>query len=587
MLEDETEHVQLIPSAVREHLPDHIPRPALPDSIALQKLNPFAAPVHTPPAVQSNSSAGDSKWHADWHWLLPFSYDVTRDHERALLPPVQLRPPIYTFYEPSKKSSSDVQKAEERLIFQWRRAWYAQGFMPRVLGRPDAMQNPKYRTVQQLGLQDNIEREFARWLAWENMGGGIITDWVTFPMADYNNALLSFLRRGQYPKLTRYERLKGGLFCGDKDVVKKGIASAIKQPDVKKALNFADKMFADMFSIDSGQDGVAFYDSDTISKKYKDIATPLFGSDRAKGLRLLGNLINAHLHGIWHATFTEVAVLKPMAKSTTAMVDPALYIAGNLTSCPPSNPMQSSCPPNQPNCKRCVSSQPVPIATPSSFRNTTEKFFIGIVPHPYTTASLTSNRDAIDAAFVRRLGHTGRDMWLTAVTSASQKGTNAAKLSVLKSAVASNWAAGRTLWVTAEHGLPESELQWIFGFSVPHEGVDVRVDAKSETPVPGPERRPRNKEDEDEGKARPEAEKLVEEKRLLGKAKSMVTSKSGPNKKVREAVEGWNMGDSEAWRFVRAFNARRTMLRKHWEKEERKFAGSDRAERGKWGRWFD
>src|ERR1700712_2048706 len=54
-----------VPSSVREHLPDHIPRPNLPDSIT--NLIPFKPPTHRPPE-QVNSKSGETRWYADWRW---------------------------------------------------------------------------------------------------------------------------------------------------------------------------------------------------------------------------------------------------------------------------------------------------------------------------------------------------------------------------------------------------------------------------------------------------------------------------------------------------------------------------------------
>jgi len=484
------------------------------------------------------------------------------------------------------KVPKEVKQAEEKLLFQWRRAWWAQGFKPVVLGRADALQNPLYKKVQLLNLEDSIEKELARWLAWGSMGGGILADWRTFPMSAYGNPLLSFLRRGRYPKLTRYEKLKGGLFCGNKEVVTKAVQEAMKKSDIKKALTMADPMFSDMFSIDSSHDGVAFYDTATTSERYKAVADILFHKDRSQGLQLLGDLINAHLHSTWQASFSEVVVLKPLAKFTTTLTDPALEIAGNLTACPEPNPIQGSCPPNRPKCKNCIASQHVAITTPSSIRNSTrlEKFFIGTVPHPYTTVALKHNRDSVDAAFVRRLGYEERDTWLTSITTSA--GTAANRLKKLKGAVASDWAIGRTLWTTAEDGIDTSELQWLFGFQIPHSGKDAKDAAKSETPVPGEERRLKKAEEKEEGRARPEKDRLAVEQRLLSNARAVVRASGFRTAKQKEAVEAWNLADMECWRFVKAWQARRMMVRKEWEKAERKFVGQEKGA-GRWGRWFD
>ena len=52
--------------------------------------------------------------------------------------------------------------------------------------------------------------------------------------------------------------------------------------------------------------------------------------------------------------------------------------------------------------------------------------------------------------------------------------------------------------------------------------------------------------------------------------------------RIREAVEAWNLADTEAWKFVRAFGARKAMEKAKWEEEEEKFL-----EKGMVGRWVD
>ena len=63
-------------------------------------------------------------------------------------------------------------------------------------------------------------------------------------------------------------------------------------------------------------------------------------------------------------------------------------------------------------------------------------------------------------------------------------------------------------------------------------------------------------------------------------------------KSVVDATEQWNLADTEAWKFARAFSARRRVEREVWENEEQKYAGSERkaglrpGESGG-GRWLD
>ena len=98
-----------------------------------QLWNPFSHNAHEP-LEQANSSRGDSRWYSSLDWLNPFSSSVTLDNERTLLPPPISRTPIYTFYSTADKDNKDVIAIENELILQWRRAWWAQGFKPVVLG---------------------------------------------------------------------------------------------------------------------------------------------------------------------------------------------------------------------------------------------------------------------------------------------------------------------------------------------------------------------------------------------------------------------------------------------------------------------
>jgi hypothetical protein len=563
---------------VTDHLPEAITNAHIPH--LPQAINPFKPAAHKPPE-QANSSIGETRWYIDWRWRNPFSSTVTLDENRAVLPPLKQRPPVYTYYEPNANDPKAVREAEERLLLQWRRAWWAQGFKPVVLGRPEAINNPLYKKIQRMEIGPDMEPELARWLAWGNMGTGILLNWLAFPMAPHDNALLSFLRRGQYPALTRYEGLSNGLFCGDKDSINKAINKVIELPELKTAKSMADKVFTDLFNVDNEHDAIAFYDTAVVEKNYKAVAKALFTSDRAKGLQMLSSLINAHMQVTWQRTFEKgVAVLKPLAEHMTALVEPALDIAGNLTQCPYS-PEPTTCPPNFPKCRKCVSSQPLPVTTPPTFRNkSSDVFQIGVVPHPYTTASLVSRTiEEINARFIRRQGMGTRNTWLWEVTKdlLGTAKSSSARIVSFKEAVAGDYSAARSIWLTAEKESTQ-DLDWIFGFDFWQAGLD-RHD--SETPVPGPERRPKK----DDGPVVDE-HTLQNERWRLELARDFIKSKTKKDLVIKEAVEAWHMADTEAWRFARAYAARRVMERKKFEEEEHGFYGAEKS-RGRWGRWFD
>jgi hypothetical protein len=552
---------------------DHLPK--LPEN-----LNPFGAPAHKPPPDQKNSRAGDTRWFSDFKWKNPFSSSVVYDEERAVLPPLKERLPVYTYFD-SKAQGKDQksQNAEHELLQIWRRAWWAQGFRPVVLGKAEAMKNPLYKRVQGLNPKPELAFEMMRWLAWDVMGTGILCNWLAVPMAHYDDPTLTFLRDGNYPILTRYKELENGLFIGSKVSISKALTRAIDSSNLEQASSIIDAVPPDSFQIEEGSEGIAYYNNEAIKANYPLIHTKLGGeTTRADGFAMLPSLINSHLHQTWQNYFTSgISILKPMAQNTTSMIEPAIDIATNLTQCAYS-PIPTSCPPNRPKCKPCVSSQPMTILTPPVFRNKSSLFVIGTVPHPYTLQSLIHTKDDLDMRYIRR--NTTRDSWIVATTK-ELLGTGIssfARLADVKDAIASDYGSSRSLWLTAENPLsissqPDLEsLDWILGFQIAR-GLKS---GKSETPVPGPERRPEPPKQEFDG-PKPSEAQLKKQRDLVEKSRSVVIKDGKGGKKdlgrVREVVEAWNLADAEVWKFVRAWNARRTMVRKTWESEEKKFLG--------------
>lgn len=575
---------------------DRIPKVDLPHVNTPNWLNPFGRGAHTPPPEQANSTSGEVSWFSDWKWQNPFSSSITYDEERSVLPPLKERAPIYTYFDPAgvdakgRKVDSKQKRAAEDILQVWRRAWWAQGFRPVVLGPPEARNNPLYRTLQGLELKAEVTAEMDRWLAWGSMGTGILCNWLAVPMAPYDDPLLSFLRRGEYPALTRYKNLENGLFAGSKDAIEAAIKAAISSPELKNNKTIIEALPSEAFAVDTKDDSIAFYSTTNLIAKYNPIKELLEHQGAAEALAMLPALINSHLHMTWQNTFTSgIAVLKPVPEHTTSVIEPAIEIARNLSQCP-STPIVASCPPNRPKCAPCVSSHPMLISTPPVFRNTSTLYTIATVPHPYTLTSLIHTRDDLNVRFVRR--ETARDLWILGATK-ELLGTGKSSFSRLpyvKDAVASEFSESRTLWLTAERP-PDSasekdaeELDWHFGFSLPRSPID---NGKSETPVPGPERRPPPPKQEFGDGPVPSEQQLIQEKGLLEKARMAIRNgaRSGSvktAKATREMVEAWNLADTEAWKFVRAFNARKRIERRKWEEEEEAFLG-----KGTFGRWID
>ena len=576
-----------LPSAIprgpslSKSLADHkISMPKLKDTFSSSVLNPFRPAAHPPP-VQKNSTYGESSWYSNWNWRSPFSSSITLDENRSLLPPIKERPPIYVYYDTSVKKDTSTKDAESELLLTWRRAWWAQGFRPIILSEAEAMNNPLYDELQRLEVEAAFKRDAMRWLAWENMGGGLLSHQSLFPMGSRQDPLMMFLRHGEYPALTRWEGFKDALFAGAKAEITAAIIQALRNPEVKVAKDFISALTSETFHVDPTHDPLAFYDQSTLEKQYPTISQEL-KNDRASGLKDLNLLVNSHLHTTWQNIFDQgIAVLKPLPEHTTYMIEPAYDLAERLAFCGDS-PDPSSCPPNRPKCSPCDTSYPMKISTPAHYRNTSGLYSIGTVPHPYTIQSLNSLNQSIDIPWIRREGK--RDEWLRKLfkelLGVSLGGT--ARLLKFKEAVAGEHATAHSIWLTAEKESPV-DLNWWFGFAIPRKAADDEDD----------DGRPQPQHDANDGPS-PSADDLVREPALLQKAREVVASKAEEDVRVRDAMEAWNLADTEAWRFARAFLARSRVERLKWEEEESRYAdgaGTDKEtgpRRSSWtSRWTD
>ncbi len=558
---------------------EHIGSPGLPKLPTFPSIqNPFGHSAHKAPPEQANSTVGETSWFNDWKWRNPFSSSVTLDENRAVLPPLKRRFPVYTFYDESAHKDPKVRAAQESLLLLWRRAWWAQGFNPVVLGRPEAVNNPLYVSMQQMKLPPELESDFTKWLAWSTMGTGVFADWRALPMAPYGDDLLSSLRRGIYPQLTSYESLQGALFCGEKMAIDAAIKDALQNKALKDPKSVVDVIPAEKFRVESDGNGVAVYDHVRLATDYKTVADAMSTSE-SEGLTMLAQLINSHLHLTWQNTFSGgIAILKPLPDHMSKLVEPAIDIARNLSQCSMS-PMPSSCPPNRPKCRPCDPLHPPRLTMLPTFRNDSNMFTIGTVPHPYTTTSLHYQRKTLDVPFVRR--NTTRDLWLYAVTKeflGSDIGEQA-RIVTFKDAVASDWGTSHSLWLTAERE-SHRDLNWSFGFAIPRDASTA--DNLEPTAAPSEVRPP---PPEPIGPTPNEAE-LKEEGEMLVKAREAIKSKEKKMVAIRDVVESWNLADTEAWRFARAFSARRRVERLVWEEKEKKYAGAEQREGGL-KRWLD
>ncbi|KAL4921716.1 hypothetical protein BDW62DRAFT_174306 [Aspergillus aurantiobrunneus] len=529
-------------------------------------LPTFNPPAHKPPESQQDSSSGDSKWFSNWAWLNPFSSSITLDEDRSVLPPLPARPYIYTYYNPSKNNGRDEDNADAQLLLAWRRAWYAQGFRPAVLGRGEALANPLYQFVKHLDLGPKLQEDLYKWLAWGHMGDGLLADWRCFPMARYDDATLSRLRHGVDSDLiTRFDKTNGALLSGKKSAINNAVDKASKNIN-KSAKYLVDLVPGELLKYEQTS-ALAFYDSATITARYEDVSEKAITSAAARRLALV-DLINAHLQSTFMNSFPGgIVVLKPFADYTTALVEPALRLARALGKCPKSI-APSSCPPNLQECHLCDEHNPMKITQPATYKNNTQVFTIGTLPHPYTLVSLLQNSSEVTTRQIRR--ETSRDGWLREVTG-EQMGHELGggpRVVLLKRVVADEPAIGTSLWMTVEslpaevgQALPTElldEFEWQLGFRVPR---DSNVDAKNEGDVK-----------ESMQHSNPSKQGVEKEYTIIQQARELLKEQTN-RVNIRSVAEAWNLADTEVWKFVKAYRARSIVERKKWEEEEKDFLG--------------
>ena len=533
---------------------------------------------HTPthkPQPQKNSTSGDVHWFSDLKWLKPFSSSITLDDDRSLLPPLTSRPHIYTYYNAQAEKDEKIRTAESQLLLIWRRAWWAQGFRPVVLGPSEAKNHYRYDSVKSKTLAPQLEADLMRWLAWGHMGKGILANWLCLPMSTRDDQVLTFLRAGEYPKLTRYDGFSSGLFAGDQEAVNAAIKEVLDKTESKDSRAVVDIA---TFDVEKTPSSLAFYDATTISQQYNQVADHLT-KNKAEALGWLAELITSHLHLTFLNHFLHgFAVLTPYPSKSHLLTHTAYSLAKALRTCP-SSPISSACPPNEPKCKPCSSDTAPPILTPDVYTNASSIYFIGTLPHPYTFASLLSKTKDLTTRHIRR--DTDRDRWLEQVTKLSlgKDIGGPSRLVGFKGSVAGEKGAARGFWMIDTPPPCRKDLEYHFGFTLPAFNVsEETLPPMLEGPIDHePSKREKKAREKD----------LQLQKDLIEAAKEVVDQKKKRKEKggVKEMVEAWNLADTEGWRFVRAYRARERVQRDKWEQEERRFAGGEAIEGG-W-RWFD
>lgn len=468
---------------------------------------------------------------------------------------MRTRPPIYCYYDALDKIDASTNDTDSELLLMWRRAWWARGFKPLILGPDEAKSNPLYSTLDTKEVGSELKKDLLRWLAWDTMDGGLLSQPLLFPMGtDFE--FLPSLRRGQYNSLSRAGNLSSALFWGSREQIHAAVRKAMDSTKLGTATSLLDLLDADTVLEETTPPVLAYYNATTIAKKYPKLVLDK-NKDRHGSLR--NELINAHLQSSWQNSYAMgIDIIKPFPDHMTAMVLNATDLANALASCPPT-PLAGSCPPNIPKCGPCGATTPLVVRTPATFMNQSQIFTIGMVPHPWTRTVLANFHESLNATVIR---DTERDAWLIAVTDGlALRGSRYSQVLHFKKAVFGDTADTRSLWLTAEDPFPTG-LDWYFGFAIPQHIID---DGRSESPVPSDHINDKDRPDLAFG---PEARNhdMDKELRLLTQAKDILAlPRSTTETRRRASLEAWHMAETEAWRFTRAVHDRRTLERTQWE----------------------
>lgn len=511
------------------HLTDKVPVPHI-----------FKQATHKAPPPVTNSTASTEGWFSSWSWSNPFSQ--SKD-DRIALPPLK-RCPVFTYYEPSKDKSQAA--IEDKILLAWRRAWWAYGFKPMILGPAEAKESNLYELLFRAELSPELEKELTKWLAWSQVGMGVFTDYGVIPMGPHEDTTLSALNRCDFGYMTGYDGFDGKLYNGDKssiDNIIKLISSS--PPDKKKSFKTINDAISssELMYISSSPTSLADYTHNSVTKSYIGLKP-----------EDLPDLINAHLHSTFLSLYPDgIHVLSPFAQELSALNQPAFELANRIASCQVRNPLPESCPSNIPKCLLCKRAK----ITKSEFitaSSSSGSFLLGTVPHPLITLGMTkSSVDLVHGKvkhilrFVRR--NSKRNSWLREATKDMTTALGSEpRVTKIKGLVAIQPGSRfHSMWSTEKEGF--RDVEWVLGFAPP-------TAAELNLHLPDPEAGVMEKLDD--------------------------LKKQSLRSNTAKIIEGWNLGDTEAWKFINAWKQRRFLERTQWTQEEKKFGqGLGRNER-----WF-
>lgn len=529
-----TEALSTIQTKAKEKLGPHIP-------------NWYEPGAHKTPQP-TNGTASTSSWYEHWTWLNPFGSSRDFSESRIVLPPLPKRCSIYAYYDRDVKKEGQ-NRVDDAVMLAWRRAWWAAGFEPVILSPSDARKHGLYKNVKgRLGKREMLEYNILRWLAWDRMGTGVLSDFRVFPMGTAGDPVIPFLRRCDYGQsITRFTGLGSALFAADSTLIKAVVnnITSIDPSTIPEDITSPADLAADFFSVDPNPSSIAYYSRKVVSEKYATLEP-----------HQLPKLINAHLHSHFLSQYPGgVQVLNPIKSLSDIFSLNPYILAQKLSQCPES-PIPDSFAPQKTEERVSCDKDNIRFAT--QYANNTNAFTIGGIPHPMTLQGIMNDRLVPDLNWIRR--NSPRDVFVKAITERiAEKGTGsgyrAVKLkeliaasltSSLQSSTGTSSGVAVSIWGSLEKTWDLKELEWTVGFTF----SDI---------IPAA---PHFNQGE---------ETVRKHKQIMEDSKTAVKATSTGLKKLRGAIEGWNLADFEVWRFVEAFEERRRNEREAWANREKGF----------------
>lgn len=472
-------------------------------------------------------------------WRKPIVFDPRYSVASTKIPPAHRRCRISTYID----SEDERQKVNE-LLQVWKRAWWAFGFEPVILTRKDCESSPDYR---EFNASADIDVDYKvrnrKLFAWAARGAGLYADYTAIPATWFDSDdTLELFKSCRFAHPVKYKDAELDLFHADVTHAKKIVNALLKgssDPELVEDLFYEEE-----------QNPIAQYTPDNIKKMF---------DGEEKSLAETARIANAHLHHAFLLKYPKgIAILNPNGEDS--LNEPARRLAERLASCPQFED-SDSCPPTRPNLKMAdkLQNSHVPVRSSSerlcgnpcsskdgistsgvhteatSFLPAANSGYFSCVgiAHPLSVLTVTEGKPDVNANSARK--HLLRDPSVRALTSgyitSDMVGIDQ-RLLLVKDAIYTLPSISNSTWLLWEQEFGQDQVQeelveWDLGFSMD-------------------EKRPSTLDKNNDSK------KMSWIQQLADNAIARVIPKKNKEKIDEEkiAIEAWNTGDSEMWKFL-------------------------------------